>query len=119
MPNPQQSTPDVPPGWPVEPPYMPAPRTPTGPAALQRAQYEAARYGQQHTVINNYYAAPPAQRRGPDVRQVLGWTAVGGIVTAALLAVATAAIALGLGALAMCVLALVVRGLWRDLRGQR
>jgi hypothetical protein len=63
-------------------------------------------------VANHYHAA---QRRGPDGRQVLAWTAVGGIVTAALLAVAATPIALGPGVLVMCVLALVVRGLWRDL----
>ncbi|WP_157596866.1 hypothetical protein [Streptacidiphilus rugosus] len=53
----------------------------------------------QHVVVDHYYSAPA--RRGPDVRQVLGWTAVGGIVTAALLAVATVAVALGLAALAL------------------
>lgn len=109
----QQPTPDLMPGWPVEPEYV---RPAWMPAPRQQAQ--AQPYGgQQPTVINNYYAAPPATRRGPDVRQVLAWTAIGGIVTAALLAVATAAIALGLAALALAIMALVLRGLWRDIQG--
>lgn len=115
MPTDREPTRDVLPGWPAEPEYAPARRSDT-PAAWARDQREADRYAQPQQVIVNHYYAGPA-RRGPDVRQVLGWTAVGGIVTAALLAVATAAIALGLAALAMCVLALVVRGLWRDLKG--
>jgi hypothetical protein len=100
------------PGWPTEPPFVPAQRSDT-PAAWQRDAQEAARYGQQpqQIVVNHYHAA---QRRGPDLQQLLGWTAIGGIVTAALLAVATVAIALGLAAIAMAVLGLVVRALWKD-----
>jgi hypothetical protein len=101
------------PGWPVEPEFV----RPTWMPAPQQQNAMQPYNGQQPIIVNNYYSAPPAPRRGPAVRPVLGWTAVGGIVTAALLAVATAAIALGLAALAMCVLALVVRQLWRDLQG--
>lgn len=104
------------PGWPVEPEYRPAQRS-DSPAAWARDRAEAARHGQQpqQVVVNHYYAA---QRRGPDVRQVLGWVAVGGIVTAALLAVATVAVALGLAALALSIMALVVKGTWRDVTGR-
>jgi hypothetical protein len=72
--------------------------------------------GQQPIIVHNHYATPRPHRRGPDVRQVLAWTAVGGITTAALLAVAARAIVSGLAALTMCVLAHVVHGLWRDMQ---
>jgi hypothetical protein len=112
MPAHQQHTPDVPTGWPTEPPYMPAQRSDT-PAAWARDAAEAARHGepQQPIVVNNYYAA---QRRGPDLGQVLGWVAVGGVVAGVLLAVATVAIALGLAAIALAIMALVLRAIWRD-----
>lgn len=116
MPDPNPTTPGVLPGWPTEPPYTPAPRS-DSPAAWARDRAEAARYDAPQQVIHNHYYAGPA-RRGPDVRQVLAWTAVGGIVVAGLLAVAMTAIALGLAALAMAVLALVIRQLWRDLRSR-
>jgi hypothetical protein len=110
MPNSNQPTPDVPVGWPVEPPYvrpawMPAPRD---------APYQPYGTQQQPIVVHNHYAAPPQARRGPDLGQVAGWVAIGGVVTAALLAVAAVAVALGLAALAMAVMALVVRAIWRD-----
>jgi hypothetical protein len=44
---------------------------------------------------------------------------VDGIVTAALPAVAATAIALGLAAFALAILALVLRGPWRDISGQK
>jgi hypothetical protein len=117
MPAHQQRTPDVPIGWLVEPPFVPAQRSDT-PAAWQRDAQEAARYAQpQQVVVHHYYLTPA--RRGPDVRQVLGWTAVGGIVTAALLAVAMTAITLGLAALALAILGLIARGLCNDLRGTK
>ncbi|RAG83561.1 hypothetical protein DN069_21435 [Streptacidiphilus pinicola] len=94
---------------------MPAPRS-DSPAAWQRDAQEAARYAQHPPmVVNNYYSAPA--RRGPDVREVLGWTAVLGVVAGVLLAVAMTAVALGLAAVALAVLAVILRGLWRDLRG--
>jgi hypothetical protein len=100
------------PGWPVEPPYVPAQRS-DSPAAWARDQREAARYAQQQPmVINNYYQAPA--RRGPDAGQVFGWVAVGGVVAGVLLAVAAVAVALGLAALAMAIMALVLRAIWRD-----
>ncbi|WP_042389718.1 hypothetical protein [Streptacidiphilus melanogenes] len=112
MPTRPEPTNSTLPGWPTEPEYTPARRSDT-PAAWQRDAQEAARYGQpqQPIVVNNYYAA---QRRGPDLQQVLGWVAVGGIVASVLLAVATVAIALGLAALAMAIMALVLRAIWRD-----
>lgn len=112
----QQPTPNVPTGWPVEPEYV-RPAWMPAPQQQNPVQPYGGHGGQQPIIVHNHYAAPPAQRRGPDVRQVLGWTAVGGIVTAALLAVATAAIALGLAALALAIMALVLRGLWRDIQG--
>lgn len=112
MPTNQQPTPEVPTGWPTEPPYVPAPRS-DSPAAWQRDAQEAARYAQpqQQVIVHHHYAA---QRRGPDAGQVLGWVAVGGVVTGVLLAVATVAVALGLAALAMAIMALVLRAIWRD-----
>jgi hypothetical protein len=75
----------VPTGWPVEPEYVPAYRS-DSPAAWQRDAREAERYAQpQQPIVINHYHSTPA-RRGPDVRRVLGWTAAGGIVTSALLA---------------------------------
>jgi hypothetical protein len=112
MPAHQQHTPDVPTGWPTEPPYMPAQRSDT-PAAWARDAAEAARYGQQpQQVIHHHHYA--AQRRGPDAGQIFGWVAVGGIVAGVLMALATVAIALGLAALAMAIMALVLRAIWRD-----
>jgi hypothetical protein len=116
MPIKPESTPaSTLPGWPVEPPFVPAPRS-DSPAAWARNQAEAARYAQpqQQVVVNHYYA--PA-RRGPDAGQVFGWVAVGGIVTAALLAVATVAIALGLAAIALAIMSLILRSVWRDFQG--
>ena len=112
MPTNQQPTPEVPTGWPTEPPFVPAPRI-DSPAAWARDAQEAARYAQpmQQVVVNHYYAA---QRRAPDAGQVFGWVAVGGVVAGVLLAVAAVAVALGLAALAMAVLALVVRAIWKD-----
>ncbi len=113
MPYRSEHTPDVPVGWPVEPPYerpawMPAP---------QNAPVQPYGGQQQPIIVHNHYAAPQARRRGPDVREVLGWTAVLGVVAGVLLAVAMTAVALGLAALALAIMALVVRGLYRDLRG--
>lgn len=116
MPNHQQPTPDLPAGWPVEPPYvrpswMPAPRD---------APYQPYPGQQQPIIVHNHYAAPPAQRRrGPDAREVLGWTAVLGVVAGVLMAVAMTAVALGLAAVALAILAVILRGLWRDLQGRK
>ncbi|MHA6759789.1 hypothetical protein [Streptacidiphilus sp. PAMC 29251] len=80
------------PGWPEEPPYVPAVRK------------------QPQVVHHHHYPAPPPV---PDVRTVLAWTAVGGVSVAALLAMAMAlaAVVSGLAALALGILALVFRGI--------
>jgi hypothetical protein len=72
MPTHPETTDSTLPGWPTEPEYAPAHRS-DSPAAWQRDCQEVARYGQpQEVIVNPYHAA---QRRGPDGRQVLGWTA--------------------------------------------
>lgn len=115
MPTRPEPTNSTLPGWPTEPEYQPARRS-DSPAAWARDQAEAARYAQpQQVIVHHHYAA---QRRGPDVREVLGWTAVLGVVAGVLLAVAMAAVAIGLASLALAIMALIVRQLWRDVRGR-
>jgi hypothetical protein len=89
----------------------------TSPAAWQRDAQEAARYPQQQpVVINNYYA--PA-RRGPDAdRSSAGSrSAVSSLASCSLSP--RSRFALGLTALAMAVMALVLRAIWRDQQGRK
>ncbi len=73
------------------------------------------RYPQPAAVQIHHHAAP--QRRGLQPGEVLGWLGVAGAVAALLLAVAVSAVAIAVAAVAVAVLGLVLRGIWRDIKG--